>query len=48
MLKMTGPDGKSLSHEVKAGDIHWIDAKVTHSLANEGPTTGTIVEIELG
>ena len=47
MLKMTGPDGKSMTHEVAAGDLHWIDAKVTHSLANEGTTAGTIVEIEL-
>ncbi|MBZ5663420.1 MAG: hypothetical protein LAO30_02345 [Acidobacteriia bacterium] len=47
LLKMTSPDGKSFTHEVKAGDIHWVDAKVTHSLANEGTTGGTIVEIEL-
>ena len=47
MLKMTDPEGKSLTHEVKAGDVHWVDAKVTHSLANEGTTVGTIVEIEL-
>lgn len=47
VLKMTGPDGKSLTHEVTAGDFHWIDAKVTHSLANAGTTPGTIVEIEL-
>jgi quercetin dioxygenase-like cupin family protein len=47
MLKMTDPEGKSFTHEVKAGDIYWIDAKVTHSLANEGTTAGEIVEIEL-
>jgi len=47
MLKMTDPEGKSFTHEVKAGDIHWVDAKVTHSLANEGAASGTIVEIEL-
>jgi len=47
MLKMTDPEGKSSTHEVKAGDIHWVDAKVTHSLANEGTTVGQIVEIEL-
>ncbi len=46
-LKMTDPQGKSFTHEVKAGDLHWIDAKVTHSLANEGKTAGEIVEIEL-
>ena len=47
VLKMTGADGKSVTHEVTAGDFHWIDAKVTHSLANAGTTPGTIVEIEL-
>jgi quercetin dioxygenase-like cupin family protein len=46
-LKMTGPDGKSMVHEVKAGDFHWVDAKVTHSLSNEGSTTGQIIEVEL-
>jgi hypothetical protein len=47
VLKMTDPEGKSLTHEVKAGEVHWVDAKVTHSLANEGTTVGQIVEIEL-
>ncbi len=47
VLKMTDPAGQSLTHEVKAGDIHWVDAKVTHSLSNEGTTAGAIVEIEL-
>lgn len=47
VLKMTDPEGKSFTHEVKAGDAHWVDAKVTHTLANEGTTAGTIVEIEL-
>jgi mannose-6-phosphate isomerase-like protein (cupin superfamily) len=44
---MTDPEGKSMTHEVKPGDFHWIDAKVTHSLSNEGTTVGEIVEIEL-
>jgi quercetin dioxygenase-like cupin family protein len=47
VLRMTDPEGKSFSHEVKAGDFHWVDAKVTHALANEGTTVGQIVEIEL-
>ncbi len=47
VLKMTDPEGKSFTHEVKAGDVHWVDAKVTHSLANESTTVGQIVEIEL-
>jgi quercetin dioxygenase-like cupin family protein len=47
VLKMADPEGKSFTHEVQAGDVHWVDAKVTHSLANEGTTAGQIVEIEL-
>jgi len=47
VLKMSDPEGKSFTHEVKAGDVHWVDDKVTHSLANEGTTVGQIVEIEL-
>ena len=46
-LKMTSPDGRSLSEAVKAGDFHWVDSKVTHSLTNEGTEPGEIVEIEL-
>lgn len=47
VLKMTDPEGKSFTHEVKAGDVHWVDAKVMHTLANEGTEEGQIVEIEL-
>jgi len=46
-LKMTSPDGQTMTHEVKRGEFHWVDAKVTHSLANAGTTNGQIVEIEL-
>jgi len=46
-LKMTAPDGQSGSHEIQAGDFHWVDSKVTHSLTNEGTTEGEIVEVEL-
>jgi len=46
-LKMTGPDGRSRTEQVKAGDFHWVDAKVTHSLANAGTEAGEIVEMEL-
>ena len=46
-LKMTAPDGQSSSHEVKQGDFHWVDAKVTHTLGNAGSSEGQIVEIEL-
>jgi quercetin dioxygenase-like cupin family protein len=46
-LKMSSPDGKTLSHQVKPGDVHWVDSEVTHSLTNEGAAEGQIVEIEL-
>ncbi len=46
-LKMSAPDGQSPTHEVRTGDVHWIDAIVTHSLSNEGTTEGQIVEVEL-
>ena len=46
-LKMKAPDGTVLEETVKAGNFHWIDAKVTHSLANEGTTPGELVEIEM-
>lgn len=47
MLKMTSPDGKSMAHDVKAGEFHWVDAAVTHALTNAGAAEGQIVEIEL-
>lgn len=46
-LKMTAPDGKSSTHEVKAGDFHWVDSRVTHTLENDGTAEGQIVELEL-
>lgn len=46
-LKMTSPDGQSLAHGVKAGDVHWVDSPVTHVLANDGTSPGEIVELEL-
>lgn len=46
-LKMMSPDGQTFSHEIEAGDFHWIESKVTHSLTNEGTTQGQIVEVEL-
>jgi quercetin dioxygenase-like cupin family protein len=46
-LKMTGPDGQSAAHEIKAGDFHWVATKVTHTLANAGTGEGQVIEIEL-
>jgi quercetin dioxygenase-like cupin family protein len=46
-LQMTGSDGQSNSHAVKAGDLHWVDQTVTHSLTNKGNEKGVIVEVEL-
>jgi quercetin dioxygenase-like cupin family protein len=46
-LKMTAPDGQALTHEIKRGDFHWVDTKVTHTLSNAGSAAGQILEIEL-
>jgi hypothetical protein len=46
-LKMTAVDGRSLTEQVKPGDFHWVDSKVTHTLTNDGATEGQIIEIEL-
>ncbi|HKV61123.1 MAG TPA: hypothetical protein VJO16_04365 [Candidatus Acidoferrum sp.] len=46
-LKMTAPDGQTLTHEIKGGDFHWVDTKVTHTLANAGTASGQILEVEL-
>jgi len=46
-LKMTGPDGQSVTEQVKRGDFHWVNVPVTHSLENTGMEEGEIVEFEL-
>jgi quercetin dioxygenase-like cupin family protein len=46
-LRMTAPDGQASTHPVKAGDLHWVDQEVTHTLTNAGKETGVIVEVEL-
>jgi len=46
-LKMAAPDGQSVTHDVKAGDFHWVDVEVTHVLSNDGTAAGEIVEFEL-
>jgi beta-alanine degradation protein BauB len=46
-LRMTAPDGSSMEHPVKAGDMHWVDSAVTHTLMNRGTTKAVLVEIEL-
>lgn len=46
-LKMSARDGRSLSEDVKPGDFHWIDSKVTHALTNDGAADSTLVEFEL-
>ena len=46
-LLMKSPDGGSMEHPIKAGDFHWIDTKVTHTLTNNGKEPGIIVEVEL-
>jgi quercetin dioxygenase-like cupin family protein len=46
-LRMTSPDGSSMEHPVKAGDMHWVDSEVTHTLINHGTNKAVLVEIEL-
>ena len=46
-LRMTSPDGRSMSHPIRAGDFHWIEAVVTHTFHNDGKEKGVLVEIEL-
>lgn len=46
-LRMTSPEGASMTHPIKAGDLHWVEAAVTHTLVNEGRETGVLVEFEL-
>jgi quercetin dioxygenase-like cupin family protein len=46
-LRMAAPDGRSMEHAVTAGDVHWVDARVTHVLTNNGTEPGVIVEVEL-
>src|SRR5712692_4965228 len=46
-LKMTAPDGLSLTYELKRGGFLWVDTKVTHILGNAGNAEGQILEIEL-
>ena len=46
-LKMTSPDGRSMEHPIKAGDLHWVEPPVTHTLVNAGTATAVLVEIEL-
>jgi quercetin dioxygenase-like cupin family protein len=46
-LRMTSPEGGSMAHPVTAGDFHWVEAAVTHTLMNEGREKGVLVEFEL-
>jgi len=45
--KMTAPDGQSLTPDLKPGDFHWVDTKVTHALGNVDSAEGQILEMEL-
>ncbi len=46
-LLMKSPGGGSMEHPVKAGDFHWVESKVTHTLINNGKESGTIIEVEI-
>ena len=46
-LRMTSPDGQSVEHRAKTGDMQWVDMAVTHSLTNQGSDKAIAVEFEL-
>lgn len=46
-LRMTSPDGASMAHPVKAGEMHWVGTAVTHALMNQGQRKAILVEFEL-
>ena len=46
-LRMTSPDGGSMAHPVKAGELHWVETAVTHTFFNDGQQSGVLVEFEL-
>ena len=46
-LRMESPDGSSMEHPVKAGEMHWVESTVTHTLMNRGTTKAILVEFEL-
>jgi quercetin dioxygenase-like cupin family protein len=46
-LEMRGPDGATRRDQLKVGDHHWVETKVTHVLINAGKAKGTLVEVEL-
>jgi len=46
-LRMASPDGAPIDFPLKAGDMHWVGSKVTHSIANRGSKKGVLVEVEL-
>ncbi len=46
-LKMSSPDGQSLTHQVKPGDFYWVNTQVSHALSNESALEACIIEIEL-
>jgi quercetin dioxygenase-like cupin family protein len=46
-VKITAPDGSSSVYLFRAGDLHWVDANVTHTLTNQGEEKGVIVEVEM-
>lgn len=46
-LRTTSPDGASMEHPVKAGDMQWVESAVTHTLTNRGAKKAILVEFEL-
>jgi quercetin dioxygenase-like cupin family protein len=46
-LHMSSPDGRTVAHPVKAGEVHWVEQGITHMLGNRGRQDAILVEIEL-
>lgn len=46
-LRMTSPDGSSIQHSDKAGDMNWVDTAATHTIMNLGTEKAIVVEFEL-
>ncbi len=46
-LRMTSPDGQVMEHSPRAGDMHWMELPVAHTLTNRGAKKAILVEIEI-
>ncbi|HEY3351022.1 MAG TPA: hypothetical protein VGM13_14685 [Thermoanaerobaculia bacterium] len=42
-----GPAAPPISAPIKAGDVHWVEAAVTHTFVHDGRESGVLAEFEL-